>query len=62
MKKKKRGAPTKPPGKVKAGTIQVRVTADERELIESAAAAQDQTVSKWAGMAILRAAKRAKNA
>lgn len=56
--KNKRGAPKKPPGEVKAGTIQVRVTAEEREVIESAAAAQEQTVSKWACDVLLRTAKR----
>ena len=56
--KKKRGAPKKPAQSVKGGTIQVRVSAKEREAIESAATAQEQTVSKWAGDVLLRAAKR----
>jgi uncharacterized protein (DUF1778 family) len=54
----KRGAPKKPPGEVKTGTIQVRVTDAEREIIESAATAKETTVSKWACDALLRAAKR----
>ncbi|MCA9122192.1 MAG: DUF1778 domain-containing protein [Planctomycetaceae bacterium] len=56
---KKRGAPKKPPGEVKTGTIQVRVTDGEREAIESAATSQGTTVSKWACDVLMRAAKRA---
>jgi predicted HicB family RNase H-like nuclease len=46
-KTKKAGRPPLPKGHAKAGTLRVRVTAEELRAIESAAKAKKQTVSEW---------------
>ena len=50
------GRPRKAPGDAKASTFSVRLTADERAMIEAAAERAGMKASEWARRALLAAA------
>lgn len=52
------GRPPKAPGEAKSQVYQLRLTADEREQWESAAAKAGKTLSEWIRERLNRAAKR----
>jgi predicted HicB family RNase H-like nuclease len=55
---KRMGRPPKAPGEAKSQVYQLRLTADEREQWESAAAKAGKTLSEWIRERLNRAAKR----
>ncbi|MEM8782211.1 MAG: hypothetical protein AAGE65_05070 [Planctomycetota bacterium] len=52
------GRPNKPESERRTHRFQIRLSEAERELIEAAAEAKDQTASDWARTLLLKAAKR----
>ena len=57
-KKKKRGAPVKPPEERKGAPLQVRLTSEDRELCDQAAELDKVKLSKWARDTLVKAARR----
>lgn len=56
MSEKKRGRPPAAPGTRKQSTFSVRLTDEEREIVERAAHARGLGASEWARRALLRIA------
>ena len=58
MVKPKRGAPPKPPEKLKSSLVLIRMTESERADCESAAGLEGQKMAAWARKTLTSAAKR----
>jgi uncharacterized protein (DUF1778 family) len=56
-KKKPTGRPKKPPGEARDSILQVRLTADERKLLDDAARAKALDTSAWVRMEALALAR-----
>ena len=53
-----RGRPKKPPGEARKTLFQIRMTAEERELVERAAVAKSLDASAWARSELLSLARK----
>ena len=58
MEKRQRGRPPKEPGEVLDERLYVRLTTEEKELLEHAAESQDKPLSAWIREKLVSSAKR----
>lgn len=54
--RKRKGRPTAPPAEIRGTTIGIRVSDEERAMLEAAAARDQRPLSQWGRLALLAAA------